>query len=106
MPDVHYRSCPLCEATCGVAIEVEGDRVVGVRGDNDDPFSRGYICPKAAALGDLHHDPDRLRRPVARDGTSWRELGWDEALDLVASRLRDIQRRHGKNAVGVYQGNP
>ncbi|HET9625137.1 MAG TPA: molybdopterin-dependent oxidoreductase [Kofleriaceae bacterium] len=101
-----YRSCHLCEATCGVAITVEGDRVTGVRGDPDDPFSRGYVCPKATALADLHHDPDRLQRPIARDGRGWRELGWDEAFDLVAERLRGVRRAHGRDAIAVYQGNP
>jgi anaerobic selenocysteine-containing dehydrogenase len=101
-----FRSCPLCEATCGVAITVDGDRVTGVRGDPDDPFSRGYICPKGAALADLHHDPDRLQRPVARDGSGWRELAWDEAFDLVARKLRETRAAHGKDAVGLYQGNP
>ena len=88
----HYRSCTLCEAGCGVAVTVEGDRVTGVRGDDDDPFSRGYICPKATALADLHDDPDRLRRPMIREGSTWREAGWDEALDLVASRLNAIRK--------------
>ena len=89
-----YRSCPLCEATCGVAITTEGDRVLSVRGDDADPFSKGYICPKGTALGDLHHDPDRLQRPVMRDGTTWHELAWEEAFDLVASRLRAVQASH------------
>ncbi|HVV86160.1 MAG TPA: molybdopterin-dependent oxidoreductase [Kofleriaceae bacterium] len=102
----HYRSCTLCEATCGVAIDVDGDRVVAIRGDAADPFSRGYLCPKATALADLHHDPDRLRRPIARDGAGWRELDWDEALDLVGDRLRAIRDEHGPDAIGVYQGNP
>ena len=62
----HYRTCPLCEATCGLAVEVEGDRVTKVRGDDQDPFSRGFICPKGANLGALHHDPDRLRTPLVR----------------------------------------
>jgi len=106
MPVTHYRSCTLCEATCGVAIDIDGDQVVAIRGDDADPFSRGYICPKATALADLHHDPDRLRRPIARDGDRWRELGWDEAFDLVAGKLRATQAAHGKQAVGVYQGNP
>ncbi|MBB83351.1 MAG: hypothetical protein CL931_06025 [Deltaproteobacteria bacterium] len=56
-----YRTCPLCEATCGLAVEVQGDRVLRVRGDENDPFSRGFVCPKGANLGELHHDPDRLR---------------------------------------------
>src|SRR5689334_10775368 len=104
MTTTHYRSCPLCEATCGVAIEVDGDRVVSVRGDEADPFSRGYICPKGTALADLHHDPDRLRTPMRRDGDTWRPFGWSEALDLVASKLRTVRSQHGADAVAVYQG--
>jgi anaerobic selenocysteine-containing dehydrogenase len=106
MQTTHYRSCPLCEATCGVAVTVEGDRVISVRGDDDDPFSRGYICPKGTALADLHDDPDRLKRPVVRDGESWREVGWDEAFDLVASKLGAVRAKYGKDAIAVYQGNP
>lgn len=106
MSQPHFATCTLCEAICGIVVETEGDRVVSIRGDADDPFSRGHICPKAAALKDLHEDPDRLRRPVRRDGTAWRELGWDEAFDLVAARLREVQAHHGRDAVAVYQGNP
>jgi len=106
MPTTVYRSCPLCEATCGLAITTDGDRVVSVRGDDDDPFSRGYICPKGTALADLHDDPDRLQRPVVRDGSTWRELAWDAAFDLVASRLGAVRDAHGKDAIAVYQGNP
>jgi anaerobic selenocysteine-containing dehydrogenase len=101
-----FTSCPLCEATCGVAVELEGERVMSVRGDADDPFSKGYLCPKGTALADLHADPDRLRRPMRRDGDTWHELGWDEAFDLVATKLRETRARHGANAVAVYQGNP
>src|SRR5262245_9690824 len=106
MATTHYRSCTLCEAGCGVAVTVEGDRVVDVRGDDADPFSRGYICPKASALADLHHDPDRLRHPMVRDGASWRETGWDEAFDLVAARLAAVRAARGVHAIAVYQGNP
>jgi anaerobic selenocysteine-containing dehydrogenase len=91
---------------CGLAIEVEDGRVRSIRGDAEDVFSRGYICPKAAALQDLHEDPDRLRRPMRRRGSAWEEVGWDEALHEAADRLSGIQDRHGLNAVGVYQGNP
>ena len=63
---VHYRACNLCEASCGLEITVEANRVIGIRGDVQDPFSGGYLCPKGVALQDLTHDPDRLRRPVRR----------------------------------------
>ena len=106
MTETHYRSCTLCEATCGVAITTDGERVLEVRGDEADPFSKGYICPKGTALVDLHTDPDRLRRPVRRDGEHWIEIGWDEAYGLVATRLGEIRARHGNDAVAVYQGNP
>jgi anaerobic selenocysteine-containing dehydrogenase len=101
-----YRSCPLCEATCGVAIEIEGTRVLSVRGDDADPFSKGYICPKGTALADLHEDPDRLTRPMVRDGEEWREVEWDEAFDLVATKLLNIRKAYGVDALAVYQGNP
>lgn len=102
-----HRSCNLCEASCGLTIEVRGDEVLSVRGDEDDPFSRGYVCPKGIALQDLQRDPDRLRRPVRRtaDG-SWQEIGWDEALDLAAEGLLAARDRGGPDAVGLYLGNP
>jgi anaerobic selenocysteine-containing dehydrogenase len=102
----HYRSCNLCEAMCGVAIETDGDRVVSVRGDDRDPFSKGYICPKATSLADIHHDPDRLRRPLRRKGRDFEEIDWETALDEVAARLVEIRKTHGRRAVAVYLGNP
>jgi anaerobic selenocysteine-containing dehydrogenase len=103
---VTYRACHLCEALCGLEIRTQGDRVVGVRGDAADTFSRGHICPKAVALIDVHHDPDRLQGPVRRVGEKWEPIGWDEALELVAQRFAAIQREHGANALGIYLGNP
>lgn len=92
---------------CGVVIDVEDGAVKAVRGDADDPFSRGHICPKAVGLADVHADPDRLKRPRRRTrGGAWQEISWDAAFDEVADRLRDVQRAHGRNAVAVYQGNP
>ncbi|MEO7092018.1 MAG: molybdopterin-dependent oxidoreductase, partial [Polyangiales bacterium] len=106
MPETHHRACHLCEAICGVVIEHEGGRVVGIRGDRDDPFSRGHICPKAAALGDIHHDPDRLKRPLRRRGRDFEEVDWDTALDESAAMIAAVQKKHGRNAVGTYTGNP
>src|SRR5262249_32466244 len=102
----HLRTCPLCEGMCGLAIEVDGDRIVSIRGDPEDVFSHGHVCPKAVALKDVHEDPDRLRHPLRRRGRDWEEVGWDEALDEAARRLVEVQRAHGPHAVAVYQGNP
>jgi anaerobic selenocysteine-containing dehydrogenase len=99
-------TCTLCEAICGITAEVRDEVVVSIRGDADDPFSRGHICPKAAALKDVHEDPDRLRRPMVREGTQWRETTWDDAFVEVTRRIGAVRRRHGGNAVAVYLGNP
>ena len=75
-----YRACHLCEALCGLEINTEGERIVSIKGDKQDPFSRGHICPKAVALQDVHDDPDRLRGPVRRVGSEWEPIGWDAGL--------------------------
>src|SRR5499433_4513355 len=101
-----HRVCPFCEATCGLSLEVQGEAIVSVRGDAHDPFSRGFICPKAYGLKELHHDPDRLRRPVRRTAGGWTEITWDEAYADVATGLAGVRARHGKDAIGMYSGNP
>ena len=95
-----------CEATCGLAVEVERESIVAVRGDKDDPFSRGYICPKAYGVKELYHDPERLRRPVRRTPDGWQEISWEEAYEEVASRLIAIRDQYGSDAIGMYTGNP
>ncbi|MFO0555871.1 MAG: molybdopterin-dependent oxidoreductase [Polyangiaceae bacterium] len=106
IPTKHFRTCPLCEAICGLELETDGERVTAVRGDPDDPFSRGFLCPKGAALGALHEDPDRLRRPLLRDGATFREVGWEEALDAAARGLHSVQEKYGRDALASYLGNP
>jgi len=96
----------LCEAVCGLTVEVEGDSAGRVRGDPDDPFSRGHICPKAAAIVDVQDDPDRIRAPQRREGGRWQAVSWKAALDEAGTRLAEVQREHGRSAVGVYLGNP
>ena len=98
--------CPLCEAMCGLEMTIEGDRVVGVRGDAKDPLSGGFLCPKAVALEDLSADPRRIDQPMLRIGDQRRPISWDEALDLAGTRLGDLQREHGVDAVAFYSGNP
>ncbi|MFJ8970671.1 molybdopterin-dependent oxidoreductase [Streptomyces anulatus] len=99
--------CPLCEATCGLTLTIEGTTVTGARGDRDDIFSRGFICPKGASFGGLDADPDRLRVPLVRgDDGELREAAWSEAFDLIAARIPELTKTHGPNAVGVVLGNP
>ncbi|WP_395504975.1 molybdopterin oxidoreductase family protein [Ectopseudomonas hydrolytica] len=108
---LHYRACHLCEAICGLAIETElqpdgSTQIRSIKGDPQDSFSRGHICPKAVALQDIQNDPDRIRQPMRRIGEQWQAIAWDEAFELVAERLSAIRAEHGQNAVAVYQGNP
>lgn len=102
-----YRTCPLCEATCGLEITVDADdQIVRIRGDQDDVFSKGFICPKGSTLKQLHEDPDRLRRPlVKRDGRHV-EVSWDEAWQVVRDGLASVIDAHGRSALAVYMGNP
>jgi anaerobic selenocysteine-containing dehydrogenase len=107
----HYRACHLCEAICGLVIETTGDQVLSIKGDPNDPLSRGHICPKAVALQDIHVDQDRLRKPVKRvrrEGGGYQhvEIDWEEALDLAADGLIRTIREHGVDGVGAYFGNP
>lgn len=108
---LHYSTCTLCEAMCGIEVATKGRQILSIKGDKDNPFSQGHICPKASALKDLYDDPDRLKQPVKRVSlkggeSGWEEISWDEAFDLVANNLHSIQQAHGNNAVGVYLGNP
>ncbi len=98
--------CSLCDAHCGLRVRVTEGRVVEVRGDVNDPFSRGHICPKAAALGDLMSDPDRVRAPLKRVGSEFVPVSWEEALTDIGARLAAIRARHGADAIATYLGNP
>jgi anaerobic selenocysteine-containing dehydrogenase len=103
---IDYRTCPLCEATCGLELHLDGREITLVRGDRDDVFSRGYLCPKGTALKGLEADPDRLRAPLVRHGDSWSEVSWSDAFAEVERGLTPLLEEHGRDAVGVYLGNP
>jgi anaerobic selenocysteine-containing dehydrogenase len=113
MPEttVHHRSCPLCEATCGLEVTMRGPQVVRIRGDRDNPFSHGFICPKGSTLKQLHEDPDRLRMPLIRRGddpatATWDEVSWTEAFAEIERGLTAVLDTHGRDAVALYFGNP
>lgn len=102
-----HRQCNLCEAHCGLRIQVDGAEVKRIEGDPDDHMSKGYICPKAAALVDLYTDPDRLRKPIRKTAAGgWEEMEWDEALDFAAAGLKRVREDGGEDAVATYFGNP
>ncbi|EHR52760.1 anaerobic dehydrogenase, typically selenocysteine-containing [Saccharomonospora marina XMU15] len=107
MTTTAYRTCPLCEAACGLTLTLnDHNRVTSVRGDNQDPFSQGFLCPKGASLGQLDEDPDRLTTPLVRKGDQWREVGWDEAFRVVEAGIREVIDTHGRQALALYFGNP
>ena len=106
MTDLHYRTCPLCEAMCGLELHVEDERVALTRADHDDVWSRGFLCPKGTTLGHLYDDPDRIREPMIRDGDDWREVGWDEAFARCEELLLGVRDTHGPGALTAYIGNP
>ena len=101
-----FYTCPLCEATCGLDVTLRGQEIFHIRGDKEDVFSKGFVCPKGATLKQLHEDPDRLRQPMIRDGETWREVSWDEAFAEVERGLMPVLEKHGRDAVALYFGNP
>lgn len=105
-PQKHLRTCNLCEAMCGIEITHEQGKILAIRADPHDPLSQGHICPKAVALQDLQEDPDRLRHPMIKTPQGWERISWENAFNEAASRIRNIQAKHGRNAVALYAGNP
>ncbi|NNC60167.1 MAG: molybdopterin oxidoreductase family protein [Erythrobacter sp.] len=104
MTTIHHRTCHICEANCGVLVEMEGRKVVSIKGNPDHVLSRGHICPKATAIADLQDDPDRLRQPVKRGADGWQVISWDAAFREIAQKVVALQREGARAA--FYRGNP
>ncbi len=98
--------CRICEAHCGLEVTIEGDEVVAVKPDRTHPVSKGYACIKGSALGELHHDPDRVNTPLKKVNGAWQRIGWPQAIAEIGSRISTLQKRHGKRSVAHYYGNP
>ena len=103
---VHYRTCNLCEAMCGLEITYKEKEIISIVGDKKDPLSKGYICPKSLALKDLYEDQDRLKTPIKKTENGWEKISWTEAFDEVENQIKKIQEEYGNNAIATYQGNP
>ncbi len=102
----HYRACNICEAICGLEIEIHGKHILSIKGDKKDPLSRGFICPKGTALQDIQNDPNRLRQPMKRKGDTWEAIEWNDVFDWVANQIVETQSKYSNDSVGVYFGNP
>src|SRR5436190_19601724 len=103
---IAYRTCHLCEATCGLELHLDARDITLVRGDREDVFSPGYLCPKGTALKHLESDGDRVRTPLLRTDNGFREASWDEAFEAIDAGLTPLRERHGNDALAVYVGNP
>jgi len=104
--ETHYRTCNICEALCGIEIVHEGENIISIKGDDKDPLSRGHICPKAVALKDFYLDEDRLRSPLKKTAEGFEEISWEEAFEFTATKIKEIQSKHGDNTVATFLGNP
>jgi anaerobic selenocysteine-containing dehydrogenase len=91
---------------CGLQVDVEDGHVTLIRGDRDDVWSKGYLCPKGTTLGHLHDDPDRIREPMVRDGDTWREVSWDEAFARCEELIHGVLDRYGITSATAFVGNP
>jgi len=96
--------CRFCHVFCGMEVDVDGDQIVAVRGDRDNPITEGYTCQKGRAEIERIHHRDRLHSPRKRIGDEWVDIDPAQALDEVAGRLQEIVARHGPDAVAVYVG--
>ena len=97
--------CRVCITACGLVAEVAGDQILKVRGDKEHPLTKGYTCPKGRATGQIHHLEGAITRPMMRKDGELVEVGWDEALDDIAAKLRSIIDAYGPNAVAMYFGS-
>jgi len=102
----HYRACNICEATCGLVIKHQGNKILSIKGDKNDPLSKGHICPKGVALQDVYYDKDRLKQPVKKTETGWQTISWKEAFDEIAKKIKSTQKLQGRDSVAIYSGNP
>ena len=102
----HYRACNVCEATCGLEIKYQGNKILTIKGDKKDPLSKGHICPKGVALQDVYYDKDRLKYPVKKTENGWQQISWKQAFDAVTDKIKSVQKQYGQDAVAFYSGNP
>jgi assimilatory nitrate reductase catalytic subunit len=94
-------TCGYCSVGCGMYIGVKDGRAVGVRGNPDHPVNAGMLCPKGLSEHETIHADTRAQYPLLRRDRRLQRVSWDDAIGTMAARFRDIQRRHGNDAVGI-----
>jgi len=97
-------ACRNCHGGCGVIAHVRDGKVVKVEGDPDSPISYGTLCSKGLAVTQMAYSPDRIIHPMKKVNGEWQRVTWDEALDTVADKLKQVIAEHGPEAVLVGQG--
>lgn len=102
----HYRACNICEATCGLVISHQDNKILSIKGDKNDPLSKGHICPKGVALQDIYYDPDRLKQPQKKTKNGWKAISWNQAFNEITSKIKSTQKEFGNDSVATYIGNP
>ncbi|HET9240299.1 MAG TPA: molybdopterin-dependent oxidoreductase [Oligoflexus sp.] len=100
------RVCNLCEAMCGLTIELSDDQSMTIRGNKADVFSQGAFCPKSQGLKDLWQDPDRVRGPLKKVNGQFQPIAWEKAFQEIADRVNALQKKYGRSSIATYAGNP
>ncbi|MBU2498156.1 MAG: molybdopterin-dependent oxidoreductase [Proteobacteria bacterium] len=103
--EVIKTDCALCVNCCGIDVYVDNGRLVKVEGTKEHPVNLGHLCPKGERLVEYVYSKDRLQYPMRRQDGKWHRISWDEALDEIASKLKEIKERYGAHALAVYTGS-
>ena len=98
--------CSLCESFCGLEVDIENNKIVDIRPDNDHVVTQGYACVKGTKFVSVQHSPDRITEPQKRVGNEWQSIGWDQALTEIADKMAQLKRDHGAQSVSHFVGAP
>src|SRR5512136_198373 len=100
----HTTFCRICEALCGLVVEVQDGRVVRARADDEHVATRGFSCPKGLHQHEIYSSPDRLLHPEKRVEDRWQRIGWEQALTEIGAKVRRLREDHGPDSIAMYVG--
>jgi anaerobic selenocysteine-containing dehydrogenase len=105
MAETHYTFCRICEATCGLKVQVEDNRILGIAPDPDHVVSQGFACVKGTRYAAVQHSADRITQPMKRVGDRWIEIGWDQAIREIGAKIKAQIAKHGPQTLGHFAGS-